>query len=115
MLYPDVFVTCDAQDPRTDQIFRAPTVIVELLSRSTQACDRSPKFTLYRNLPSLREDALVDPDTREVQLFRRGDEILSTLYDLTGGPLSRFVRLECSVTADDLCEGIEHVDDTRAF
>ena len=50
-----------------------------------------------------------------MQLFRRGDEILSTLYDSTGVPLSRFVRLECSVTADDLCEGIEHVDDARAF
>ena len=50
-----------------------------------------------------------------MQLFRRGDEILSTLYDLIGVPLSRFVRLECSVTADDLFEGIEHVDDTRAL
>ena len=115
MLYPDVFVACDAQDPRTDQIFRAPTVIVELLSRSTQACDRSPKFTLYCNLPSLREDSLVGPDTREVQLFRRGDEILSTMHDPTGVPLLRFASLECSVTADDLFEGIEHVDETRAL
>ena len=37
IFYPDVFVTCDPQDLRTDQIFRAPTVIVEVLSPSTQA------------------------------------------------------------------------------
>ena len=50
-----------------------------------------------------------------MQLFWRGDEGLSTLHDPTGVPLSRFVRLECSVTGDDLFEGIEHVDDTRAL
>ena len=34
---PDVFVTCDPQGLRTDQIFLAPTVIVEVLSPNTQA------------------------------------------------------------------------------
>ena len=107
IFYPDVFVTCDAQDLRTEQIFRAPTVIVEVLPPSTQAYDRGLKFTLYRSLPSLREYALVDPDTREVQLFRRGDEGLFTLHDLTGAAQVRFASIECSVTADDLFEGIE--------
>ena len=37
VFYPDVFVTCDPQDLRTDQIFLAPTVIVEVLSPNTQA------------------------------------------------------------------------------
>lgn len=71
ILYPDVFVTCDAADLRTEQIFTAPTLIVEVLSPSTQAYDRGLKFTLYRRLASLREYLLVDPDTRELQLFRR--------------------------------------------
>ena len=107
IFYPDVFVTCGPQDLRTDQIFRAPTVIVEVLSPSTQANDRGLKFTLYRSLPSLREYALVDPDTREVQLFRRGDDGLFTLHDLTGAQHLRFASIECSVQADDLFEGIE--------
>lgn len=114
IFYPDVFVTCDLQDLRTDQIFRAPTVIVEVLSPSTQAYDRGLKFTLYRSLPSLREYALVDPDTREVQLFRRGDDGLFTLHDLTGALQVRFASIECTVTADDLFEGIERAGDTPA-
>ena len=114
IFYPDVFVTCDPQDLRTDQIFRAPTVIVEVLSPSTQAYDRGLKFTLYRSLPSLREYALVDPDTREVQLFRRGDDGLFTLHDLTGAQQVRFASIECTVTADDLFEGIERSDDAPA-
>jgi len=107
LFYPDVFVTCDPQDLRTEQIFRAPTVIVEVLSPSTQAYDRGLKFTLYRGLPSLREYALVDPDTREVQLFRRGDDGLFTLHDLSGAPQVQFASIGCTVSAEDLFDGVE--------
>ena len=106
IFYPDVFVTCDAQDLRTEQIFKTPTLIVEVLSPSTQAYDRGLKFTLYRSLASLREYALVDPDTREVQLFRRGADGLFTLHDLTGAAQVEFASIGCVVTADDLFEGI---------
>ena len=102
-----MFVTCDPQDLRTEQIFRVPTVIVEVLSPSTQTYDRALKFTLYRGLPSLREYALVDPDTREVQLFRRGADGLFTLHDLAGAPQVQFTSIECAVAAEDLFEGIE--------
>jgi len=114
IFYPDVFVTCDAQDLRTDQIFRAPTVFVEVPSPGTQAYDRGLKFTLYRGLPSLREYALVDPDTREVQLFRRGADGLFTLHDLTGAQHVHFASIECTVAAEDLFEGIERSDDAPA-
>ena len=110
IFYPDVFVTCDAQDLRTEQILRAPTVIVEVLSPSTQTYDRGLKFTLYRGMPSLRGYALVDPDTREVRIFRRGDDGLFTLHDLTGVQVLRFASIACTVTADDLFEGIEGSD-----
>ena len=107
LFYPDVFVTRDPQDLRTEQIFTAPTVIVEVLSPSTQAYDRGLKFTIYRSLPSLREYGLVDPDSREVQLFRRGDDGLFTLHDLTGLPQVEFRSIDCTVTADDLFDGVE--------
>ena len=110
IFYPDVFVTCDPQDLRTEQIFRAPTVIAEVLSPSTQTYDRALKFTLYRALPSLREYALIDPDTREVQLFRRGADGLFTLHDLTGAAQVQFTSIECTVTVEDLFEGIEPAD-----
>ena len=107
VLYPDVFVTCDPKDLRTEQIFTAPTLVVEVLSPSTQAYDRGLKFTLYRKLPSLREYLLVDPDTRELQLFRRGADGRFTLHDLTGAPSVEFASIGCTVETDDLFEGIE--------
>lgn len=107
VLYPDVFVTCDARDLRTEQVFSAPTVVVEVLSPSTQAYDRGLKFTLYRRVESLREYLLVDPDTRELHLFRRGADGLFTLHDLTGREAVELQSIGCRLLALDIFEGIE--------
>ena len=107
ILYPDVFVTCDAADLRTEQVFTAPTVVVEVLSPSTQSYDRGSKFTLYRSLPSVREYMLVDPDTREVQLFRRGPDGLFTLHDMTGREQIRLDSVDCELLASDVFDGVE--------
>ena len=48
VFYPDVFVTCDPDDLRTEQIFRAPKLLIEVLSPSTEGYDRGLKFALYR-------------------------------------------------------------------
>ena len=107
LFYPDVFVTCDPADLRTERVFNAPTVVVEVLSPSTQAYDRGLKFTFYRRLASLREYLLVDPDTRELQLFRRGGDGLFTLHDLTGAPAVEFASLGISLPADEIFDGLD--------
>lgn len=107
ILYPDVFVTCDAVDLRTALIFRSPKIIVEVLSPSTDSYDRGAKFTLYRQIPSLSEYMLVDPDTREVQLFRRNADGLFTVHDLTGDAEIRLDSIECVLRADEVFEGVE--------
>jgi hypothetical protein len=49
----------------------------------------------------------VDPDTREVELFRRGAEGLFTLHDLSGADRIEFASVGCSITAAELFEGVE--------
>lgn len=83
ILYPDVFVTCDAADLATDMIFRSPKLVIEVLSPSTQAYDRSQKFALYRRLDSLQEYVLVDPETRRIESFRRHAEGFWVLHDMS--------------------------------
>lgn len=107
LFYPDVFVTCDPADLRTDLLFRAPTVVVEVLSPSTQAWDRGQKFAWYRRVAGLREYLLVDPDTRELTLFRRGDQGLFTLHDLTGAPAIELASIGCTLLADAVFDGLE--------
>ncbi|MBI4756358.1 MAG: Uma2 family endonuclease [Betaproteobacteria bacterium] len=80
--YPDVFVTCDADDHRAAQVMRAPTLIVEVLSPSTAAFDRGGKFQAYRHLSGLREYVLIDPEARSIELFRHDADGRWTLEDI---------------------------------
>ena len=107
LFYPDVFVTCDEADLVTDRIFTAPTLVVEVLSPSTQACDRSQKFALYRRIPALREYILVDPDTRRVEGFRRGSDGLWVLHDMSDGDTLEAACLGLRVPLAEVFAGIE--------
>jgi len=48
-----------------------PTVIIEVLSESTERYDREEKFAYFRTLPSLQEYVLVSQDERAIEVFRR--------------------------------------------
>ena len=74
--YPDITVVCgDAQfeDSQVDTLLN-PTLIIEVLSPSTEAYDRGAKFGYYRQLPSLREYLLVAQDRTLVEHFMREDD-----------------------------------------
>ncbi len=107
IVYPDVFVTCDPEDLQTDLIFRSPLVIVEVLSPSTQAYDRSPKFALYRRLPSLREYILIDPDTRRVEAFRVGADGLWVLHDMSEAAAMAIPAIDASIPLAEVFAGVD--------
>ena len=68
--YPDLMVGCDPKD-REPYFVRAPQVIVEVLSESTEAVDRREKWIAYQTLPSLREYLLRDQERSRVQMYLR--------------------------------------------
>jgi len=72
--YPDVFVTCDPADSREKQFKRNPILVIEVLSNSTAAFDRGAKFAHYRQLDSLLEYGLIEPERPSVDIFRRNAE-----------------------------------------
>lgn len=72
--YPDLVVTCDAEDLQAQTSVKHPTVIVEVLSPSTAVGDRGTKLKCYRQIPSLQEYVLVDSQSMTVELYRRRDE-----------------------------------------
>ncbi len=78
--YPDVMVTCSAQDQASPLVKSEPKLIVEVLSPSTAAYDRGLKFGYYRALPSLQEYVLVDLDTRATDCYRKGLDGLWVLH-----------------------------------
>jgi Uma2 family endonuclease len=107
VLYPDVFVTRDKADLATELVFRAPTLVIEVLSPSTQAYDRSQKFALYRRIGSLQEYILIDPDTRRVEGFRRGADGLWVLHDMSDGDTLHAACLDVRVPLAEVFAGIE--------
>lgn len=107
VLYPDVFVTCDRADLATEMIFRAPLLVIEVLSPSTQAYDRSLKFALYRRIPSLREYVLIDPDSRRVEAFRRGDDDLWTLHDMSDDSVLLLPAIDAEVAMANVFFGVD--------
>ena len=107
ILYPDIFVTCDRQDLQTEMIFRAPTLVVEVLSPSTQAYDRSQKFALYRRLPSLKEYVLIDPDTRRAEVFRINADGLFVFHDMSESETLDLTSIGCKVAMVEVFDGID--------
>ncbi|AUB81857.1 Uma2 family endonuclease [Candidatus Thiodictyon syntrophicum] len=83
--YPDLIALCGEhqfQDGRRDVLLN-PSLIVEVLSDSTEAYDRGKKFAIYRQLPSLREYLLVSQHQAQVELFSRGDDGRWSLSDFS--------------------------------
>lgn len=83
--YPDVLVTCDPIDHKADLFIQHPRLIVEVLSPSTAAYDRGVKFSAYRQIGSLQEYLLVDPELRRIELFRRVPSGVWELHDIAEG------------------------------
>jgi|SRR5215471_7049511 len=71
--YPDVVVACGElkfRDKHVDTLLN-PTLVTEVLSRSTEAYDRGRKFEHYRTIPSLKEYLLIASDRVRVDLHTR--------------------------------------------
>jgi Uma2 family endonuclease len=81
--YPDLTVVCGKPvlaDERQD-ILLNPTVIVEVLSPSTEHYDRGVKFQCYRGIESLRDYILVAQDQIRIEQYTRGEANTWTLRD----------------------------------
>lgn len=87
--YPDVTVVCGEplfEDAHRDTLLN-PTLIIEVLSPSTEAYDRGAKFAHYRELSSLKEYVLIAQDRVSVERYVRQQEnewLLSAFSDPAG-------------------------------
>lgn len=71
--YPDATVVCSEIQRASDdtEAIVNPTVLVEVLSPSTETSDRGEKWAHYQLLPSLQEYVLVSQDERRIEVYRR--------------------------------------------
>jgi Uma2 family endonuclease len=74
--YPDISVFCgeiNTYDQEERDTAIGPTVLIEILSKSTRNYDRGDKFKLYRDIPSLKEYVLIDSEKIGVEIFKITD------------------------------------------
>ncbi len=73
--YPDISVVCGEIITKDDDDWNIldPSVIFEILSPATRSYDKGEKFTLYRDIPTLKEYILVDSEKIHVEAFRIND------------------------------------------
>jgi Uma2 family endonuclease len=72
-VYPDVLLTCDEKDTDAYSV-QYPSLIVEVLSKSTETYDRSIKLAQYRKIPSLKYYLLVSQSACSIEAYGRNNE-----------------------------------------
>lgn len=105
--YPDIMVTCDERDAKADLYLEHPVLIIEILSESTAGYDMGLKFEFYRNIPELKEYALVDPDRKKIWLYRKNEAAEWVLHDFPPQLDVVFESVGCRLQQSDIFEGVE--------
>jgi len=108
--YPDVVIVCGEplfDDEQKDTLVN-PTVLVEVLSKSTASYDRGEKFEHYRKLKSLAEYLVIAQNKYHVEhyirqpdnqwLLSETDEIQKTIH---------LPSIECDLTLADIYDKVE--------
>lgn len=70
--YPNILVSCE-ENPESPYFRNNPTLIIEIVSKSTERVDRTEKVFLYQQIDSLQEYVVVDQYRMKVQVHRRQD------------------------------------------
>ena len=104
--YPDVTVICGPRerDREDDQAVTNPTVIVEVLSRSTEEYDRGDKFEHYKSIRSLQQYLLVSYSEPHVEIWTRGHDDVWTLARAGEGDVAPLTAIGARLDVRELYE-----------
>jgi len=107
--YPDLSVVCGQPkfaDTHLDTLVN-PTLLVDVLSPSTEEYDRGTKLKLYRAIPSLRECLLISQDAPEVELYRREmDDVWKIIVAKGRNALIELKSIDYTLRLWDLYRGV---------
>lgn len=107
--YPDISVVCGEPQIVHDGIdaLLNPTLIIEVLSPSTERYDRGKKFQSYRELESLQEYVLIAQDSPHIERYVRQEHGFWQFSDVAG--LAGHIELASINCALALAEVYEQV------
>ena len=108
--YPDVSIVCGepAFDDEQKDTLLNPTVLVEVLSKSTASYDRGEKFEHYRKIKSLAEYLVTAQNKYHVERYARQPDDQWLLSE-TDDPIKtiRLSSIECDLALADIYDKVE--------
>lgn len=103
--YPDVFVDCSDVD---GYFTETPTLIIEVLSKSTRRMDETTKRMMYLQIPTLLEYVLVEQDIVRIEVARRSEGWQPMRYFL--GDDIRFESVGLTLSVADIYDRVKNED-----
>lgn len=114
--YPDVTVVCGEvhYEDNEQDILLNPTVIIEVLSPSTENYDRGKKSHYYRTIPSLQEYILVSQDDQHIEHFTRYSEHQWLFSEVTNeGGVVQLTSIDCTLALADVYKKVPRRQEER--
>lgn len=107
--YPDVLVTCDSSLDSKRTVLR-PSLLIEVLSDSTELIDRGEKWEQYQTISSLEQYVLLSQHEPIAEVFSRQGN--SWLYQrLTGEAKLSFSSLGFEFTLSELYQNLPPLEE----
>ena len=106
--YPDVMVDCSSED--YDYYTEKPSIIIEVLSKSTRQRDKTEKRLTYFQIPTLKEYVLIEQDFVEIEFWSRDQDGIwqQSVYYL-GDDLT-FQSIGLTVSVEDIYRQVKNAD-----
>lgn len=108
-VYPDVSVVCGEPqftDHHQDTLVN-PTLLVEVLSKTTESYDRGEKFESYRTISSVEEYLLLAQDRPYCEHYRRQpDDRWILRAEKRTGAMVRLLSIDCSLRLSEIYDKV---------
>jgi Uma2 family endonuclease len=107
--YGDVSALCGKpiyEELGNQRLLINPTLIVEILSSSTEKFDRDLKFKAYKSIESLREYLLVSQNQKIVTLYTKHNEKFWFQSEYVEGETLKLESLDCELSVNEIYQAI---------
>ena len=108
--YPDIAIVCgepELMDERFDTLLN-PSVIIEVLSPSTEKYDKGFKFFYYMQIPSLKEYVMISSTGVYIHISRKQDDGSWKFEEITDPNTSLFINtIEHNIAIQDIYDEVK--------
>jgi Uma2 family endonuclease len=108
--YPDIVAVCGEEiyEDETEDTLINPQLIIEVLSKSTEAYDRGAKFEYYQTIESFREYVLITQEPFRVEQYVRKNENEWSYFEFRKPEnIVRLNSIDCEISLQDIYHKIQ--------